>query len=89
MPGKSKKKSSASKRRTRNSPSEMVVTETIVRTPKPVTAEVTEKRVITTEPEVEIRRPATLSQALTQPPVAVVKPRTTVRNVERKTRRVA
>jgi hypothetical protein len=89
MPRKSKKKSSASKRRTRNSPSEMVVAETIVRTPKPVTAEVTEKRVITTEPEVEIRRPATLSQALTQPPVAVVKPRTTVRNVERKTRRVA
>lgn len=39
---------------------------------------VTEKTYITTEPEVEIRKPATLSQALTEPAVAVVKPKTRI-----------
>ncbi len=53
---------------------------------KPVKDVVTEQTEVTTEPEVEIRRPATLAQALTQPPVAVVKPKTKVRRrvVERK-----
>jgi len=53
---------------------------------KPVTNIVTEQTEVTTEPEVEIRRPATLAQALTQPPVAAVKPKTKVRRrvIERK-----
>lgn len=57
--------------------------------PEPVTEVVTEKRYIVTEPEIEIRRPATLAQALTEPGVAVVKPRTTVRKVRAKIRRAA
>jgi hypothetical protein len=40
---------------------------------------ITEKTYVTTEPEVEIRKPATLAQALTEPAVAVVKPKSTVR----------
>ena len=47
--------------------------------PEPVTDIITEKTHITTEPQVEIRRPATLAQALTEPVVAVVKPKTKVR----------
>jgi hypothetical protein len=43
---------------------------------------------ITTEPKVEIRKPSTLAQALTEPAVAVVKPETTVTK-SRKTRKVA
>ena len=50
-----------------------------------VTTETTE---ITTEPKVEIRKPSTLAQALTEPAVAVVKPETTVTK-SRKTRRIA
>jgi len=57
--------------------------------PEPVTEVVTEERYITTEPEIEIRKPATLAQALTEPEVAVVKPRTTVKRVRAKTRRAA
>jgi hypothetical protein len=41
-----------------------------------------------TEPPVEVRRAGTLAQALTEPVVAVVKPRTRVMR-EQKTRRVA
>jgi hypothetical protein len=69
---------------------EEVVSESVVRvgTAKPITDVVTEKKIITTEPEIEIRRPATLAQALTQPPVAVVKPRTRVRKTVRTRRRV-
>jgi hypothetical protein len=37
----------------------------------------TETTRIKTEPVVEIRRPATLAQALTEPAVAVVKPKVT------------
>jgi hypothetical protein len=48
----------------------------------------TETTEITTEPKVEIRKPATLAQALTEPPLAVVKPETTVSKT-RKTRNVA
>jgi len=57
--------------------------------PKPVTEVVTEKTYTTTEPEVEIRRPSTLSQALTEPAEVVVKPKTKVRKVVRSRRRVA
>jgi hypothetical protein len=50
---------------------------------------VTETRRITTEPKVEIRKPATLAQALTEPGVAVVKPETKTRVVRRTVRRAA
>jgi hypothetical protein len=60
-----------------------------VSVPQPVTEVVTEKTYITTEPEIEIRKPATLAQALTEPAVAVVKPKTTVRRVRARTRRAA
>lgn len=69
--------------------SQEVVVETVTATPvkvRPVKEVVVEKTEVTTEPEIEIRRPGTLAQALTQPPVAVVKPKTKVRRkvVERK-----
>jgi hypothetical protein len=57
--------------------------------PEPVTDVLTEKTYITTEPEIEIRKPATLAQALTEPAVVVVKPKTKVRKVQTKTRRRA
>ena len=44
---------------------------------------------LVSEPEVEIRKPATLAQALTEPAVEVVKPRTRVTKVERKVKRAA
>ena len=44
---------------------------------------------ITTEPVVEIRKPATLAQALTEPETAVIKPQTRARLVRRKVRRAA
>jgi hypothetical protein len=58
--------------------------------PKSTTDVVTEKTYVTTEPQVEIRKPATLAQALTEPAVAVVKPKSTVRKeVVARTRRSA
>ena len=60
-----------------------------VREPEPVTEVVTERTYITTKPEVEIRKPATLAQALTEPAVAVLKPKTKVVRVSSKPRRVA
>jgi hypothetical protein len=58
--------------------------------PRPTTDVVTEKTYITTEPEVEIRKPATLAQALTERAEVVVKPKTKVRKVRTtKTRRAA
>ena len=58
--------------------------------PKPTTDVVTEKTYITTEPEVEIRKPGTLAQALTEPAVAVVKPKSKMRKeVVTRTRRSA
>jgi hypothetical protein len=61
-----------------------------VRVPKPVTEVVTEKRYITTEPEVEIRKAGTLAQALTEPATVVVKPKRKVRKViGREARRAA
>ncbi len=51
--------------------------------------EIRETARITTEPKLEIRKPATLAQALTEPAVAVVKPETRARVIRRVTRRVA
>lgn len=51
--------------------------------------EIQETTRITTEPKLEIRKPATLSQALTEPAVAVIKPETRARVIRRVTRRVA
>ena len=56
---------------------------------KATTDVVTEKTYVTTEPEIEIRKPATLAQALTEPAVAVVKPKRTVRKEVARTRRSA
>jgi hypothetical protein len=82
---KTKRKKSTSKPRTTS-----VVSIDRAVVPEPVTDVVTEKTYITTEPEIEIRKPATLSQALTEPAVAVVKPKTSVRKeVLAKTRRRA
>ena len=52
----------------------------------PVTEVVTEKTEVTTQPEIEILKPGTLAQALTEPATAVVKPNTKVRRkvIERK-----
>jgi hypothetical protein len=62
----------------------------VIRVPKPTTEVVTEKTYLTTEPEVEIRKPGTLAQALTDPAVAVVKPKSRVRKeVVSRTRRLA
>ena len=60
-----------------------------VRELEPATEVVTERTYITTKPEVEIRKPATLAQALTEPEVAVLKPKTKVTRVRSKPRRVA
>jgi hypothetical protein len=81
---KAKRKKASSKSRTTS-----VVTIDRAVMPEPVTDVVTEKTYITTEPEIEIRKPATLSQALTEPAVAVVKPKTRVRREILKTRRRA
>jgi hypothetical protein len=69
---------------------ETIVTESVrtLEVPQPTTDVVTEKRVITTEPEIEIRKPGTLAQALTEPAVAVVKNKTRVKRTVQK-RRVA
>jgi hypothetical protein len=61
-----------------------------VEMPKPTTEVVTEKTYVTTEPEVEIGKPRTLAQALTEPAVAVVKPKRTLRKeVASRSRRTA
>lgn len=57
--------------------------------PEPATEVVTERTYITTKPEIEIRKPATLAQALTEPAVAVLKPKTKVVRIRSKPRRVA
>jgi len=58
--------------------------------PGPTTDVITEKTYITTEPEVEIRKPATLAQALTERAEVVVKPKTKVKKVRTtRTRRAA
>jgi len=85
MPRKSKKKSSSSR-----ALKKLIVAEPGLPIPiKPTTEVVTEQREITTEPEVEIRRPATLAQALTERAVAVVKPKTRVKKILETHRRVA
>jgi len=61
-----------------------------VAVPKSTTDVLTEKTYVTAEPQVEIRYAATLAQALTEPAVAVVKPKSTVRKeVVARTRRSA
>lgn len=60
-----------------------------VAVPEPVTDVITERSYITTEPEVEIRKPATLAQALTEPAEVVVKPKTKITRIRTKTRRAA
>jgi len=78
-----KRKISRVKRR-----NQKVVTEVLVS--EPVTEVVTEKTYTTTVPEVEIRKPATLAQALTEPAAVVVKPKKKVRKVvERSNRRAS
>jgi hypothetical protein len=67
---------------------------TVVRTTRvskpirPVVDEVTTTTQVRTRPKVEVRRAATLAQALTEPAVAVVKPQTEIvtRKVTRKRR---
>jgi len=88
---KTKRKHNQESRRTSSVKAREPRTLKIVSVPmaEPVTEVVTEKRYITTEPEVEIRKPATLAQALTEPEEAVVKPRTTVKTVKARTRRAA
>jgi len=80
----------ARKSKKRTSGEETIITESVrtLEVPQPTTDVVTEKKVITTEPEIEIRRPATLAQALTEPYVAVVKNKTRVKSTVQK-RRVA
>jgi hypothetical protein len=80
----------ARKSKKRTSGEETIITESVrtLEVPQPTTDVVTEKRVITTEPEIEVRRPATLAQALTEPAVAVVKNKTRVKSTVKK-RRVA
>ena len=60
-----------------------------VRELEPATEVVTERTYITTKPEVEIRKPATLAQALTEPEVAVLKPKTKATRIRSNPRRVA
>jgi hypothetical protein len=60
-----------------------------VRELEPATEVVTERTYITTKPELEIRKPSTLAQALTEPEVAVLKPKTKVTRIRSKPRRVA
>jgi hypothetical protein len=50
---------------------------------------VTETTQFTTEPKIEVRKPATLAQALTEPATAVVKPETKARVVKRTVKRRA
>ena len=77
-------------RKSKKSGEETIVTESVrpLDVPNSTTDVVTEKKVITTEPEIEIRKPATLAQALTEPAVAVVKNKTRVTSTVQK-RRVA
>jgi len=83
-----KRKPSRSRRQQQEVLTEKVVTKVAV--PEPVTDVVTEKTYTTTEPEVEIRKPATLAQALTERAEVVVKPKKKVRRVvERSTRRAS
>ena len=57
--------------------------------PAPATDEITEQTVMRTEPEVEVRKPATLAQALTERAEIVVKPKTRVVRRQLKRRHVA
>jgi hypothetical protein len=69
------------KARSKRQQQEVVTEVTEVVVPKPATEVITEKTHTTTEPEVEIRKPATLAQALTEPATIVVKPKKKVRKI--------
>ncbi len=56
---------------------------------QPAAEVVVERTRVITEPVVEIRKPATLAQALTEPETAVVKPQTKMRVVRKTVRRPA
>jgi hypothetical protein len=75
-------------RKSKKSGEETIVTESVrpLDVPNSTTDVVTEKKVITTEPEIEIRKPATLAQALTEPAVAVIKNKTRVKSTVQKRR---
>ena len=75
-------------RKSKKSGEETIVTESVrpLHVPNSTTDVVTEKNVITTEPEIEIRKPATLAQALTEPAVAVIKNKTRVKSTVQKRR---
>jgi hypothetical protein len=82
-----KNETSRSKRQQQEVVTEEVVTTVAV--PQPVTEIATEKTYTTTDPEVEIRKPATLAQALTERAEVVVKPKKKVRRVVGRTIRRA
>jgi hypothetical protein len=90
---KSKRKQSRSHRRGKVATIPVATTQNAtvgLTVPKPVTDVVTEKTYVTTESEVEVRKPATLAQALAEPEVVVTKPKTRVRKeVVSRTRRRA
>jgi hypothetical protein len=60
-----------------------------VETSRPVIDEISEQTVLRTEPDVEVRKPATLAQALTERAEIVVKPKTRIVRKQMKRRRVA
>jgi hypothetical protein len=62
-----------------------------VQTPPPKVDTIVTETDIVTQPKVEVRRPATLSQALTEPAEIVVKPETKIvrRTVKSKHRKIA
>lgn len=88
----SRRVSMSQNRKTRKSRSRQNARTThgVVEIPKPSIEVITEKTYVTTEPELEIRKAGTLAQALTEPAVAVVKPKSKVRKeVVARTRRSA
>jgi hypothetical protein len=81
-----------SKSRAKSRTAEVVTRKRVtrLRPAKPTVETVTTETDIITRPRVEIRRAATLSQALTEPAVAVVKPeRKAITRVVRRQRKVA
>jgi hypothetical protein len=82
----------AAKKKSKSSKEEVVTRKRVtrIRPAKPTVETVTTETDIITRPRVEIRRAATLSQALTEPAVAVVKPESkAVTRVVRRQRKVA
>jgi hypothetical protein len=96
-PSRTKSKKKAGKRTTRIVRARFAPRTSVVEKPvvvalaaaAPVADEITEQTVIRTEPEVEVRKPATLAQALTERAEVVVKPKTRVLRKEVKHRHIA